>query len=278
MRLGAFGAQLAIECEDQELVVRLAEALAAKTPLQRTTRTTGQPDVTLVIDRFEHLWRARALVGHDEPSEILTVTPALLIDEVVASSHHLVARFSRGVTMVHAGVVAIGETAVVLPASSNAGKSTLVRALVRAGATYCSDEVAVITPAGHVVPYVKPISIRGPHATRRLDEPAHVGAVADPNSRFERTLLLVTFYRRGARWAPRRLGHGEAYLALVANSFNAIDRPDDTLSGIAALLGRGEAWGTPRGGAATAARRVADLVDRMVEGDRIAPVPLPNGR
>ena len=41
------------------------------------------------------------------------------------------------------------------------GKTTLVKALVEAGATYYSDEFAVLDKEGQVQPYPVPLSIRG---------------------------------------------------------------------------------------------------------------------
>ena len=45
---------------------------------------------------------------------------------------------------VHAGVVAFGSDCVLFPASAGSGKTTLTAALVKAGATYFSDEVALL--------------------------------------------------------------------------------------------------------------------------------------
>src|SRR5262249_26128145 len=61
---------------------------------------------------------------------------------------------------VHAGVVGWRGRAIVIPGRSYSGKSTLVAALVRAGATYYSDEYAVLDSRGRVHPYPKPISLR----------------------------------------------------------------------------------------------------------------------
>ena len=61
---------------------------------------------------------------------------------------------------VHAGVVGHLGRALVIPGVSFAGKTTLVRELVRAGAIYYSDEFAVIDVEGRIHPYAKPLSIR----------------------------------------------------------------------------------------------------------------------
>lgn len=61
---------------------------------------------------------------------------------------------------VHAGVVGWQGQAIVLPGSSFSGKSTLVTALLGAGATYFSDEFAVLDGDGRVHPFPRRISLR----------------------------------------------------------------------------------------------------------------------
>ena len=79
-----------------------------------------------------------------------------------------VAEFSTPHLMMHAGVVAWKGKAIVLPGTSHAGKTTLVTALVEAGATYYSDEYAVLDAKGHVSPYARRLSLRdGPFGEAR---------------------------------------------------------------------------------------------------------------
>jgi hypothetical protein len=63
--------------------------------------------------------------------------------------------------LLHAGTVASGRGAILLPGSSGAGKSTLVTALCLAGFQYLSDELAVVDSAYLVVrPIQKPICLK----------------------------------------------------------------------------------------------------------------------
>jgi len=60
----------------------------------------------------------------------------------------------------HAGVVALGDTAVALPADSGGGKTTLCAACVKAGFAYVSDEALCVDPeTALVVPYPKPLGM-----------------------------------------------------------------------------------------------------------------------
>ena len=125
---------------------------------------------------------------------------------------------------VHAGAVAHRGRAIVMPGASFAGKTTLVAALVGAGATYYSDEFAVIDEEGLVHPYAKALSLRDGgveqthHPVESLgwtpgSEPLPVGMIA------------VTSYRPGAEWNPRRLSSGEGAMALLARAVPARERP-----------------------------------------------------
>src|SRR6185295_10176403 len=92
------------------------------------------------------------------------VARSLALEEVCdALESHLrfgVAINTRRRLFVHAGVVGWHGRAIVIPGRSMSGKTTLVTALVRAGATYYSDEYAVFDMHGRVHPFPKPLSIR----------------------------------------------------------------------------------------------------------------------
>jgi len=80
---------------------------------------------------------------------------------------------ARDLFTVHAGsVVAPNGGAVVLPAASGGGKTTMVAGLVRAGFSYLSDEMAAFDPAtGLTVPVPRALSIK-PGTFEALSLPA----------------------------------------------------------------------------------------------------------
>jgi len=94
-------------------------------------------------------------------------------DPVVQSRSwgHLQAHMERAITraarrycapyhVVHAGAIARNGRAVLLPASPGSGKSTLVTALALSGFEYYTDEVAVLTEEGRLLPYPKAITLK----------------------------------------------------------------------------------------------------------------------
>jgi hypothetical protein len=161
---------------------------------------------------------------------------------------HVAARARRRV-FVHAGVVGWRGQAILLPGRTYTGKTTLVAALVRAGATYYSDEYAVLDAGGRVHPYPRPLSHRaeenGPPSRLSVEAlGGRVGRAPLPVGQ-----VVLSEYRPGARWRPRPLSTGQAVLAVLANTVPARRRPaaaiaalQQALSGARAVRGtRGEA-------------------------------------
>jgi hypothetical protein len=134
------------------------------------------------------------------------------------------------VVFVHAGVVAFRNQAILIPGRTFTGKTTLVKAFVEAGATYYSDEFALLTPDGRVLPYAQPLSIRDASARGVTHVPVEsLGGLAGTRG-LPVTTVLVTHYRQGARFRPRSISSGQAILALLENTVPARRRPRAVLS------------------------------------------------
>jgi len=161
-----------------------------------------------------------------------------------------VAEFARRRIFMHAGVVGWRGRAILVPGSSYSGKTTLVAELVKAGATYYSDEYAVLDEKGRVHPFAKPLSIReANNGGRQTDYPVESFAGRKGIKPLAVGLVLLTEYNPGASWRPRAVSPGKAVLALMAHTVAARNRPQATLetlrhvvSGATVLKGhRGEA-------------------------------------
>src|SRR3954453_22287683 len=128
---------------------------------------------------------------------------------------------------VHAGAVGVGERAILIPGASLSGKTTLVAALLRAGATYYSDEFAVLDAEGRVHAYPKPLSIResGEHSAESLG--AAIGAAPVPVG-----VIAVTEYKPRATWSPERGSAADGAMALLAHTVPARDRPREALAAV----------------------------------------------
>lgn len=162
-----------------------------------------------------------------------------------------IATNAPGHVFVHAGVVAADGRALVLPGESFSGKSTLVKALIDAGATYYSDEYAVLDEHGRVHPYPRPVSIRASASVEEHDVGDSGGAVGDSAS--ELAVVAITRYRPGGEWRPRTLSSGQGTTALLANTVPARARPRSSLRAVARAVGGALVIESERGEAAAVA-------------------------
>ncbi len=136
-----------------------------------------------------------------------------------------VAEMARRRVFVHAGVVAWNGKAIVIPGRSYTGKTSLVKGLVEAGATYYSDEYAVFDLQGRVHPYPQPLALRKPGGFNQKKCSVEtlggvVGAKPLPVG-----LVIVSKYRAEARWRPVQLSAGHGVLALLDNAVSARRKP-----------------------------------------------------
>jgi hypothetical protein len=143
---------------------------------------------------------------------------------------------ARDCLFVHAGVVGWQGRALIIPGRSMTGKTTLVRALVEAGAAYYSDEFAVLDRQGLAHPYPLPLSIRGARG-----QPAQLTPVAALGGQVGLEplpvgMVVVTQYQPAAQWRPRMLSPGQALLALMDNTVAARRAPGHSMPILRAVV------------------------------------------
>ena len=126
-----------------------------------------------------------------------------------------VAELARRRVFVHAGVVGWKGKAIVVPGRSFSGKTSLVAELVRAGATYYSDEYAVFDSRGRVHPFPKPLEIREAGEVRQSKITVETLGGQTGTRPLPVGLVVMTQFREGARWRPRKLSAGKGVLELL---------------------------------------------------------------
>lgn len=131
---------------------------------------------------------------------------------------------------VRAGVVAWRGRALLICGPPSSGKTTLVQALVRAGATYYSDQYAVFDGRGRVHAYPIPLTVRAGEGGQRSKLPIEMLDGRIGTKPLPVGLIVVTQYRSGARWRPRVLSAGQAALALLAETVQVRHRPKIALA------------------------------------------------
>ena len=176
------------------------------------------------VKRFSLLYRGaeRLARTHDLDSLYETLQSDLQLHVAAAAPKRV---------FVHAGVVGWRGKAIVLPGRTFAGKSTLVAALVRAGATYYSDEYAVLDERGRVHPYARPLVLRarpGETSARVVMLPSRAAGKRP----LPVGLVALTHYKAGARWRSQALSPGQALLAIMENTVPVRQRPEAALKAL----------------------------------------------
>ena len=147
-----------------------------------------------------------------------------------------VAEMAHDWIFMHAGVVAWRGKAILLPGRSYAGKTSMVAALLTAGAEYLSDEYAVFDPSGRVHPYARRLSLREDDGDKfRRPGPEEFGSRTCPGP-LSIGLVAMTKYVAGARWRPTRAPTGWAALALLNNMVPIRRQPERCLHVVERVL------------------------------------------
>ncbi len=177
-----------------------------------------------------------------------------------------IAEFAVGKVFLHAGVIGWKNRAIVIPAQSFAGKTTLVAALIKKGAVYYSDEYAVLDSEGNVQPFPKWLSIRGiTDAYTQHDCPVEALGGRAGTKTIPVGMVLIARYRAGKkipkRWNPKLLSGGRGIMEIIPHTMPLINKPREVLAVLNKLAGRAIIVRTVRGEADEFAETLLDYFD-----------------
>ena len=262
MCFDAYGVRVGIRVNKRHVLPRLASLFPPG------SKATAEP----LVDQVYSLWLGERRV-HVQGFHLLYSGGArrartTSLDEVLevfeADLRLSVAAAARRRVFVHAGVVGWRGRAIVLPGRSGSGKTTLVAELVRAGATYYSDEFAVIDERGRVHPFAKPLSIRdGTGIQKRPAEElgGTVGTAPLPIG-----LIAFSVYRPAAAWRPVPLSPGQGLLALIPHTVPVRRWPRASLAALHRAIAGARVLKSNRGQVEDAALWLLRHVDDAAEG------------
>jgi hypothetical protein len=261
MAILAYGVRIGIRVSERGHMRRIKSAL----PLG--WKSTKSP-------RVDHLISLR--VGGSRPESKIRRYHLLYIDSTRASRsmdldevlrtleltlQFVVSLEAKNHLFVHAGVVAWKNRAILIPGRSFSGKTSLVDALVHAGATYYSDEFAVLDSKGRVHPYPIPIALREKRSSRsqKIRRPIRPNGKLGP---LPIGMVIVSRFRDGSSWRPRLLSPAQSALALLANTVPARVRPQFTLATLRKALGTAPVLKGARGEAKETAEAILARLEK----------------
>ena len=213
----SFGVKLSIFCAREDILNEIRERVGKILPEGFYREIAPRSAVHTFSVRqsraFEFvLFKGRRKIEYGSEKEIVLKyfdwQIRLTIDEYAADRVFL-----------HAGVVAWKEKAIIIPAKSFGGKTTLVKALTKLGAQYYSDEYAVLDSEGFVHPFPKMLSVRsvpGEYAQTDLAVESFGGVRG--TKPLPVALVLITEFETGAEWQPQILSEGAGIMEMLSHT------------------------------------------------------------
>ncbi len=257
------GARVAVYVDDLAIVPAL---LAALPPLCRAEDfRAGDASLTVLSRHIPDRPLNRAIEERDHHIGGLGASRNELVGEFEAHLRFGLAQFARDVVAIHAGAVAWRGCAIIIPGTSYSGKSTLTAALIKAGADYITDEHVLLDPSGLLLPWPKPLSIRGADHRQR-DVPASAYGAQTARQPVPVGLILSTAYVADATWDPQSMSGSEAALALVENAIAVRLEPQRVLTACAAAARHAIGIRSRRPAAETIVSQVLGLLDNHAGG------------
>lgn len=258
----SYGVRIKISTNSQGL---LKDSLACLTPRWEKTLTQSN-DYTYYLScnsnptdgsTSNHSYSLQ----RDDLLLIQTSNKNTLLDVLKADSQLLIAENARRKIFVHAGVVGWRGQALVIPGRSFSGKSSFVKALVEAGATYYSDEYAIFNEQGWVEAFPKPLSLRRDGSIKQIDYDIKTFGGQQGVEPLPIGLIIVSRFEAEGLWSPVKISHGEAILALLNNTVSARRVPSAAMSFLARASSRATAYESVRG----EAKNVAELTLKLLQ-------------
>jgi serine kinase of HPr protein (carbohydrate metabolism regulator) len=251
----AFGVGFRLTADSDCLLAKMLECAPFGTEVCRVGEERGLRFSLLSAAGGGH----RVVAGEAVVAEGLELQSA--VDELARELMVHVADHSPERVFVHAGVVGWGSRALVLPGASFAGKTTLVAALVRAGASYYSDEYAAVDEGGRVHPYARALRIRreGEIAQRAVTvEELDGSAGSEP---LAVSLVAFTEYAEGGAWSAEPVSAGMAVLEMLRHAIPVQRTPARVMATLAKMMETAVAVRSVRGEASEAAAALLSEVN-----------------
>lgn len=270
--ISAFGARIGIHLNDETLT----EWLGGCVPDRMTFDSSRDVDASISVtasSRNPARKEQFAFVCGDGYNAAGSQNLEELAADFESQLRFLIAKFARDAAFVHAGVVGWKGRALVIPGSSRSGKSSLVAALIKSGADYISDEHAILDGEGRVLPWCKPISIRGAAQSRQKQVPHSAFGARFVTEPVPVAIVLETRYRPRARWRPAPLTASEIALAMMGHAVAAQLRPEPVMHALTIAAKRARGFRTDRPDVGRAVPHIFAMLESELESGPDRPGP-----
>jgi len=241
---------------------------------------SASAEVSALVERFLRPWAAGLADRAGEPNLRLRIEkegdefrlfvndnfrasaerPELLIPESIRNLDDAVLHRLSGMWAVHAGVVQWRDRALLLPGGSHAGKSTLVVELLRRGATYFSDEYALLDREGRVHPYPRPLLVRNGSPVQHPFLAEEFGASTGTRPAPLGWIVSLTWQPQEA-WNVAPIPQSTALVDLLRNTPHILEETPDLIPVLERAVAGARCFAGSRPDAQSAVDSILELID-----------------
>jgi hypothetical protein len=223
--------------------------------LPRIEFAAGQPDISI---RLAPIADGVQLVVNDVVVASAR-NAACLVPDLIRVIDDAVIQHMTTLRAVHAGAVLWSGRALLLPGATRAGKSSLVAELLRRGATYFSDEYALIDAQGRAYPYPRPLLLRNGHAEQIPILPGECNAeVGDGPAPIGWILSLE--YQPASAWKIAEVPQSLALLTLLQNTPHRLAESPEMVGAFQNAVAGASCYAGSRADAVHAVDRILQLI------------------
>ena len=252
----AFGSTIRSEAECSEAFAILNNYIFPSLP--RIEASANQPDISIHVGQIGEEFRL-SVNGVVAAS---AVQPILLVPPIINALDTIVIQRLRTLHAVHAGAVKLGEHALLLPGASHAGKSSLVAELLKRGATYLSDEYALMDSNGCVHSYPRPLLLRNGRPDQFPLLPSECDAFIADEPIPVRWILSLRYQASGS-WQITAVPQGLAMLDLLRNTPHALADSPGMVASFRMAVAQASCYSGTRNEASHAAAEIFRLVEKF---------------
>jgi len=254
------GVTVGVRTNNSKVLKRVKEVLPLGSTLIDSPIVNHLFSLFIGVDAPPPNFRRHHLLYNGSTRLIRTLKDDELFDTLESMLRLRVAEFAKRRVFVHAGVVGWKGQAILIPGSSHSGKTTLVAELIKAGATYYSDEYAVLDKNGLTHPYPKTLSIRENGNGKQTEYGVEKFGAKAGKKPLPIALVVVTDYKRNGFWRPRVLTKGRGTLEMFQHTVSARRQPKFALSTLNQVASHAVVLKSKRG----EAKQTAEAILRML--------------
>ncbi|MEJ7860031.1 MAG: hypothetical protein WKF90_00205 [Pyrinomonadaceae bacterium] len=215
-----YGVKICIETNKKAFLKELKNEITRILPVKVEFINSQISDHTFYIEVSEgekyELYKNEKSLGQMLKSDVLVVFDSRL--------RLTVGEFAVSKVFLHAGVVSWKGEAIVIPANSFKGKTSLVAELVKKGALYYSDEYAVLNRDGCVEPFPKQLSLRGiVNEYAQVDRTVESLGGRKGTKKIPVGMILLTEFKpqlSTKKWKPRLLSPGRGVMEILPHTIS----------------------------------------------------------